>query len=286
MRTEVPGLSESKESFIAENVPGEIVAKINPYLADTEKLFSWGEDFPHRKAHTIELLSSLDHARWNFTEDEVGPIGFYLASRTLQLHDKGYVFVKNSLIKPEEHHFASILIAGKIEPDVRVLYGILHHVDDTLPQNAPLWVRLARDIDRACGIGYTGLIRQAFYFGFEHPGLTESGEEDLIDKRVLCEDNYPDGFEEYEDEAKKFFDDFVLPFLLKDDNLALHFRVIIDKLNNRFMGDTRYGIEPVMRDIRKFFEVKLRHSVLASESIGAEKPLAKMLASLDIMPYL
>lgn len=284
MGAEFPTLSFSKEQFISENIPNDFVSRVSPELSDISKVLAWGEDFPHRRGHIIECLSNLSHVRWDFGEFD--PVGFYLTERTLELHDKGYVLVKNGLIKPEEHHLGSVLIADKVEPDVRVLYGILHHVDDTLPQGSPLWVRMVRDLDRVSTMGYTGLIRLAFYMGFNDPVLNQENEEVLINKRILCEDTFPDP-KEYEIEAKIFFDDQILPFIIEDDKRATEFYLRIHGVIDRFMGDTRRGIEPVMKDLRQLFDVKLRHTVLAKESINERKPLLKELVNvIDILHYL
>lgn len=286
MGVEIPNFDLNKVGFITANIPREIVERARPLLAEISTVFAWEEDFPHRRAHIIEMLSNLDIIRYDFPESELSPVGFWLAIRTIELHDKGYTFVKKGLIDPRNHHFISVLIADKVEDDSRVLYGILHHVDDTLPTGSPLWLRLVRDLDRVGGMGYTGMIRLAYYMGFNHPSLTREKEEEFIERGILCAFGLPDD-EGYEENAKNFFDASVFPYLVEDDNRAIDFCLMAQALIDRFMGDTRAGVEPVMKEVRQLFEIKLRHTVLASESIMERKPLPKNLARrLDIFPYL
>jgi len=261
----------SRSDFIAKNVSSELVFKVKPHLVDIEKIFAWEEDFPHRRAHIIQTQADLFHIQWDF--GELGPLGFYRASRILELHDKGYVLVKRGIIQPEEHHFASVMIAEKVEPDVGVLWGILHHIDDTLPQGTPLFIRVARDIDRSA-IGYPGMVRLAFYLGFEDTPLTLENEEKFIEEGILCDHGFPEN-EDYEGNAKRFFDSKVLPYLLSEDTRRGDFVLMAHKLIRRFMGNTRRGIEPVMREVQHFFEAKLRNTILAMESVREGMPLSK-----------
>jgi hypothetical protein len=194
-----------------------------------------------------------------------------LAERTYRYHDLGYRLVTEGLITSDEHHYGSVLLAARLDPDRRVLSAILHHVDDVLPPGTPLWARLARDIDRTA-IGYPGANRIAIYYGLDHPYLSIQDPEKVVEKGILCDFGNPLR-SDYDSKAKEFFWNVVLPYL-KENNKMGHLETLTSTWFFRFNGVMNnqkrdverfinageieerrddWRIEPVMKEVKHMF---------------------------------
>lgn len=261
---------------ILAQVPPEVKDRVTPFLESHQvfrEIMRLPEDPPHKRPHVIEALICLSWL-WEMlgVVGEFDTLAWDLSDRILRLHDKGYILVEQGIIKPEEHHWGSLLIASVVDPDPRVLYGILHHVDDILPEDAPYAVRVARDLDRVVGLGYTGVVRLAYYLGFNHPFLNPGNETELIKQRILCETYYPDT-EGYEEPAKEFFQTEILPFFQsqKAGDLEKIWQMIQQSqvLKARVLGAPRLGIEPVLKPIRELYSPKIKHTLeIEAELLG------------------
>lgn len=258
-----------------ELVPKEINEKLTPYLDDIEKVMLWQEDVPHQKSHELEGLRGI--RRITEMHSKIGIIEADLAERAFRNHDRGYKFVEMNLLKSEEHHVGSVLIASKIDPDIGVLRAIYYHVYDILPADTPVWARVVRDIDRVLLMGYIGVIRTAIYLGFKHPLIIERSQFDLVRDGILCDFNEPNS-NLYEIKSQIFCYEYVFPFLYKNKLV----QKIIDEAKtwiSRFEGITTGGIpgtiiqesvrnsrydewsiDPVLSEIRSIYREKLTNT--------------------------
>lgn len=250
-------------------VPPDILQKLVVNCPDISQ-FPFEEDLAHNFPHILEVLSAIHHFYYDYTYIE--PSQRIWATQTALYHDKGYKFVTAGLLSSEEHHFGSIYYAWKAGVDVEVLAAISMHVLDVLPPNTPAWVKLVRDADRLARVGYTGINNIISYLGFWGE---QSWEEvrGLVDDRILADDYYPEA-EEFQRPAMEFFDTRVLPWLYgagveKVNELMEIFTEVLRRVG----GDTLYDLEPIMRQLERQEEGKLRHSGQIIQKLGRLRTL-------------
>jgi len=255
-------------------IPEPVLTRLSPHIQSAENIQSilndWSEDTPHGRAHVVEMLFNLKWAWEELSVDEswtTWTTDYDLALRTIRLHDKGYAFVEQGILKPEEHQFGSLAIASVLDNDPRILYAILHHTDDILPQDAPRFCRVVRDLDRLSALGYTGINRMAYYiegFKTKFEPLLQGDEEQLVNSGIFCESEYPK-VDEYEKSARRFFKKELLKFVGEDisGNRADVMMELLQSAMVRTFGSSEYEVDPILDDLRWVFRPKIQHTLQA-----------------------
>ena len=125
-------------------------------------------DFPHERHHSY----TVRHFAVGLGQLlRLSPVDLAKLRLAAELHDMSYGFVVSGQVPYEEHHWAAELLAYMIFRDREVAEGIWDHLFDRLYPHVALWVRLLRDADRLAGMGWSGIIREAYYLGFLAPLL-------------------------------------------------------------------------------------------------------------------
>jgi hypothetical protein len=252
--------TEFPKDLIREIPPG-VLLRLKKGVASIDQLreaLNWTEDAPHRLAHVLDTINIYHYLAKAYKLD---PIEANLGDRSLRLHDVGYRFSEQGILTPDEHHFGSIFVASIIDQDMRVIKAIKSHVEDVLPKDTPMWIRLVRDADRISALGFTGANRLAFYFGFRDPNLQDLGQEEAIRSEIFCTLTPPpaawevlseyhtggrseqmEGIIKREVPAIHYFCEKVLPYLIESGNLTrfCDYESILDR---RFFGHIHYGDE-------------------------------------------
>jgi len=116
-------------------------------------------DFPHQKFHDRQVKENA----------------FALALVMGITQERGYGFANTGQLEPSDHHLGSWLFALKMyegfEWNKVVAKTVLLHSKDVLPRSAPVYAWILQAADRAAGMGWTGILRDAYYLGFRHPNL-------------------------------------------------------------------------------------------------------------------
>lgn len=165
--------------------PDEIAARLAPYASrkKIEPVLKHSEDFAHGQAHLIPMVSNTlliaqegNHSRrWAISNKDAQRL-----ERAALTHDMGYRFVPD-VLKAEEHQYGSALIAWLLYQDEAIVEAILLHVQDTMPDNIPYWMRVLQDGDRISRLGWPMVEWAATYLGYSHPVLEK------IPKRALTQ---------------------------------------------------------------------------------------------------
>lgn len=202
-------------SFFADaygQLPFEIKARLEE--VDAKQLIASlneSRGYPHNEFHTHEVLHVAD-VMLPFIG--VGPNDAKRLKDSIRLHDLGYKLVDVGLLNPKDHNWGSLFMAKMFTEDNLILSAILHHSQDVLPKDTPLWARLLRDFDRMTLFGYSGMIRKTTFWGFDHPDFHRPVEE-LVDEGNLCDFRHPMETG-YGEKPKLFFYKHVFPFIIKN----------------------------------------------------------------------
>lgn len=235
-------MSKEIEEIINDSLSKDLIARLSHKIrkpTDLREVLLWQEDLPHRLAHVLDTRFIY---RVLAEDSGLSPIDIDLGDRALKLHDIGKKFEEQGLIVRDEHHLASAYIASFIDPDPRVLKGILHHGDDVLPSDIEPWIRLVRDADRVAALGFTGANQKAYYFGFRDPEVENMGYEEMINKGIFCDLRFPHTYHpkrqystDYEFRAAVYFTDKVVPYL-SEKGLLRKFAWYSQLFSYRFKG--------------------------------------------------
>lgn len=263
----------------SELIPAEVKDRLFPRFQSTEDIHNilntLQEDFPHRRGHLVEMEFNLWWAWESVPVTENWSSDYDIALRAIRLHDKGYIFVEQGILKPEEHQFGSLAIASVVDSDPRVLYTILHHTDDVLPESAPTYCRVVRDLDRLCGLGFSGANRLAYYIdGFRErfKDLLSQEEEFLLRSGIFFECGYPME-EEYESQSQTFYNKKLMQFIGEDITGERKNRMVEQLLSSmvRIYGSKEYKVDPIFSGIEWMFRPKILHTLQAQEVLVARE---------------
>lgn len=155
--------------------PDEVAARLAPH-ASQRRIWPFLErpqDFAHGPAHLIPMVSNtmLIAQEGRYTRGgEISPKDTLRLKRAALTHDTGYKLVPG-VLKPEEHHYGSALIAWLLYHDEAIVEAILLHVQNIMPDETPYWMTVLQDGDRVSRMGWPMVEWVANYLGYRHPRL-------------------------------------------------------------------------------------------------------------------
>lgn len=211
----------------------EAVYKYLNYWPDDEPVEPWVKnidvssipkpDFPH-SLHHVETVRTFSRVM-----AKICGLGEYWRN-TLDTaaiyHDisQGYTLQEKVPLGP--HNVASSVIAYMLTENQDVAELIHNHNDDNLGNIAPettemdTAMQILRDADRLSLMGYSGLIRSAYYWGFRHK-LMDQNPKSVLDKMILCDSRCSDeGLPvDYEKKVRHFCLRNLFPFLIKTNQI-------------------------------------------------------------------
>ena len=169
------------------NIPASVAIKLEQELPKVNEFLKYKPDFPHQEWHiqgvVRDVLFAAEVMGLDREETE-------LTRLVAETHDEGYKAVQAGLLKPEEHHFGSYLVA-KARYSEEVALGALLHNSDVMPNGVPYAYKLVRDVDRLHFLGWGGLVRAAYYQGFRPFGMVEGDTEAAGKAAALFETRTP-----------------------------------------------------------------------------------------------
>lgn len=201
-------------------------------------------DFPH-SLHHIETVRAFSKVM-----AEVSGLGKYWKN-TLNTaaiyHDISLGYTK---VPQGPHPTASSVIAYMLTGNDDVADLILSHNEDDLDlreDEGSKALEILRDADQLALMGYAGLIRNAYYWGFRHE-LMESDPKEILDTMVLCDPrcNHNGLPQDYEEKVRLFALEQLFPFLIESkqiDRAMAHAQTNIQ----RFFGSPRLEISFLAR---------------------------------------
>lgn len=228
----------------------ELIPKLVEFA---QEIWEVKEDWPHGDLHAAQ---TMDYALVLAEKLGMEPKEKERLEEVASLHDTGYKLVQEGIIKAEGHHYGSYLIA-RLSLDRLAATNIFLHVADVLPEDTPLSARVLRDADRLAGMGWTGIIREAYYLGFRHVYFTIAPEE--VENFLLYDFRLPPLPEDYEASPRYFCLNHVGPYLVKN---GLQEKMLegCDRLLERFYGKRgesgEWLMEPVMPIAQELFKPK------------------------------
>ena len=188
------------ERKIKFGIPHNIHATLEPHTSNIEEILSIPLDFPHADFHTKQVRL-FTHIIGRGLEDSGIETGATLTEldQIARYHDSGYAFSRTGILHHSQHHYAGAFIASELGFSNVVIEGILHHSSDVIPEDSPFAVHIVNTADRCAGMGWTGLIRDAYYLGVRHPVMDnpDASEDLLVDLRHPADANTEE--EEYID---------------------------------------------------------------------------------------
>ncbi|MFI5240957.1 MAG: hypothetical protein ACHQUA_00830 [Microgenomates group bacterium] len=172
------------------DVPADIAQRLEPVLKDINSHLLNQQDFPHQHWHgRLVARDAVYTARmFDLKPDEVE-----LTRLIAENHDEGYRLVTAGVLKPEEHHFGSYLIAKAKYADLTIANGVLLHIEDVIPEEAPFPYSIVRNVDRLHSMGWGGFVRTAYYLGFKPFNLSDKELAKSPKAVSLFETRTPDG---------------------------------------------------------------------------------------------
>jgi len=191
------------------HVPSDVLRRLEMLGMPLMETLRLNEDPAHGKWHTTEGILAVRRVapllKLSSTETKK-------AEMTFRLHDLGHK-LPISIVDHSTHQYGSWWIASKLVADREILSAVLHHNDDVLPPDTPLWGRLAMNIDRELGMGYPGGTRLAISLGFTHPEIEKlQGYTDFEVEGILWDFRDPLTVD-FDRVPKMFFQSEVVPYL-------------------------------------------------------------------------
>jgi hypothetical protein len=210
-------------------------------------------DFPH-SLHHIETVRNFSvvmadvcklDTKWRKTLDIA-----------VTYHDVSQGFTIKGPLPIGAHPVSSSLISYMFSENIDASNLIFHHDAEIIGMNIRLneeqdtAQRIIRDADRLAHMGYAGLIRAVYYWGFRHK-LLETNPEAILQAMVLCDprcnsNGLPDN---HEHRTRLFVLEHVFPFLIETqqlDRAINHVRTNFD----RFFG-TKKRVENFLGDLER-----------------------------------
>ena len=185
-------------------------------------------DFPHQEFHNRQVKENAFALAWAMGITQKRDLEIFHAS--YDVHDRGYGFVDTGQLQPSDHHLGSWLIALKMyegfEWNKVVAKTVLLHSKDVLPRSAPIYAWILQAADRAAGMGWTGILRDAYYLGFRHPNLQ------VVEKlKAPWEKGYPKSIAA----VQRVCYENVFPFLIKNNVVGKMVKKYLDH-RDQFFG--------------------------------------------------
>jgi hypothetical protein len=239
----------------------EMFSKISS--RDVSDFLHWKSDFPHGEFHRkqVAVYANQVARQLGLPESEIKTC-LYAG----MFHDLGRnrQFVEKFKGGEDKHSVASLIgaylirhesVDSEISSFTALSDAIAHHSDDVLPKDAPLTTRIVRDCDRVAGMGWSGIIRDAYYLGFRHPRFTRKTQAEVAEDISICDmgNTWDDN---YEIKVREFVLENVLPFIMEKGKMH-------EMLHRCSLWIWRYtGVEdnsgqpivdPIMFDIQAMF---------------------------------
>jgi len=261
-------------AFLTPQWPGvaEIFRKISD--EDIKNLLNRSLDFPHGEFHRkqVSVYSAWIAREFGLSDAQIKTClygGFF--------HDAGRLLVEQKDSESEKHGVASLLAVFLTTNDLFALgtssvrslsEAISFHSENVLPDNAALTTRIVRDCDRVAGMGWSGIIRSAYYLGFRHPSFTKRSQEEVAEDNSICDMGRPWG-DGYEANVREFVLGNVLPYIREKGKISeMLYHCLIwagrfDGMKNKH--NNSWIVEPVLFEIVGHF---LKRHLATVEFVG------------------
>jgi hypothetical protein len=152
------------------SIPRDVLNQITPFANRVEDLLSIPLDFPHGPLHIAEVRSL---ARQLCDDRKLGANLTERIDEEALYHDSGKVFEDLGLLEHKNHNVGSWFIANSLGYPKEFSWELLVHSKDKMPEFYPWSAFILRAADRAAGMGWSGVLRDAYYVGFRHPYFVE-----------------------------------------------------------------------------------------------------------------
>lgn len=246
---------------------------LGPYWSEVADIFRQGvsskdvldfgnSDFPHSEFHRKQVSI---YSSWMALELGLGKPEAKTCIYAGTYHDSGLLLARRKGLELGKHQMASLVVAYLTTDDLfdfgvsslrDLSEAIALHSEDVLPEDAALTTRIVRDCDRVAGMGWTGIVRSAYYLGFRHPSFTKKPQEAVAEDFSLVDMNSPwvDG---YETNVRKFVLENVLPFIKdkgKSHEILYHCLVWSGRFEGMWSKQKHsWAVEPILDKIQGWF---------------------------------